>query len=118
MRTLATLAILFLSGCVATPSVTDIDPNGTFISELRVLAPPERYAAAGQAMHDAGLIVYREVTFADAQLVCGGSSACIRFRLDGTCLVTLSNHHEPDFRQALIDHERAHCAGWPADHPP
>jgi hypothetical protein len=39
------------------------------------------------------------------------------FILPGECSVYVSEDLPPRFRLAVEAHERAHCAGWPADHP-
>ncbi|MGV8839998.1 MAG: hypothetical protein ACWA6X_06795 [Bauldia sp.] len=81
------------------------------------LSPPARYAAAGLAMEQRGRIDYVFVDPATARRTCEGSGACIWRRIDNSCRVTISTEYAGDFLAAMMAHERAHCAGWPAGHP-
>jgi hypothetical protein len=87
------------------------------IGELQVLAPPVRYASAGLALDQAGRIDYVWVSRDEALRICNGSGACTYIRFFGSCRITISTHYSGDFLAAMINHERAHCAGWPASHP-
>lgn len=86
-------------------------------SGMRPLDPPARYAAEGLALEAAGRITYSYVSRDRAERTCNGSGAC-SFRGIVNCRITISTHYDPGFRAAMINHERAHCAGWPASHPP
>ncbi|MCC6736079.1 MAG: hypothetical protein IT534_08110 [Bauldia sp.] len=81
------------------------------------LAPPARYAAAGLAMEQGGRVDYVFVSPAAARQECEGSGACIWRRFDNSCRITISTEYSGDFLAAMMAHERAHCAGWPANHP-
>ncbi|MGD9738051.1 MAG: hypothetical protein AB7O56_05620 [Bauldia sp.] len=84
---------------------------------LRPLDPPAHYAAEGLALEAAGRITYSYVSRAQAERTCNGSGAC-SYRGIANCRITISTHYDAAFRAAMINHERAHCAGWPANHPP
>lgn len=126
MKIAATLlSLIVLAGCtMAGPQQYPAGPaqNAAMIlagvSELRVLDPPARYAAQGLALETAGRIDYALVSQAEAARICNGSGACSFRRIAGRCRITLSTHYEAAMRAAMINHERAHCAGWPANHPP
>ncbi|MCW5716358.1 MAG: hypothetical protein KIS68_00855 [Bauldia sp.] len=108
-----------LSACSPTQNVAtlaEVEAMG-FAASAFPLAPPARYAAAGLAMEQRGRIDYVFVTPAAARQACNGSGACIWRRFDNSCRVTISTEYTGDFLVAMMAHERAHCAGWPASHP-
>lgn len=126
MKRIAELvAALFVAGCTSTPVVVGDVPiaggvvirGAVPIAAAQVLAPPARFAAAGDAVEAAGRIDYVFVTRAEAERTCRGSGACTYRRLGGSCRITVADDYAPDFLAATLAHERAHCAGWPANHP-
>ena len=110
---LLSIAVL-LAGC-STSNLVDIDDLDGF--DFQVLAPPEPYASEGLALDRAGRVSYRWVSQEEAREICNGSGACTFRQLGGSCRITISTHYDQAFRGAMIAHELAHCAGWPADHP-
>src|SRR5688500_17956267 len=124
-RIVLLLAAALVAGCMSPPLVVGELPivggvpvaGGIPIEAIQVLPPPARYAAAALALEAAGRIDYVYVSRADAQRICRGSGACAHRRLGGSCRITVADDYAPDFLAATLEHERAHCAGWPANHP-
>ena len=119
------LAAALAAGCTATPAMVGGVPvaggvpivGAVPIEAAQVLAPPARFGAAGDALEAAGRIDYVFVSRAQAEATCRGSGACTYRRLGGSCRITVANDYAPDFLAATLAHERAHCGGWPANHP-
>ena len=119
------LAAMLVAGCTSTPVAVGNVPiaggvpivGAVPIEAAQVLAPPARFAAAGDALEAAGRIDYVFVSRAEAEATCRGSGACTYRRLGGSCRITVANDYTPEFLAATLAHERAHCAGWPANHP-
>ncbi len=110
-----------LSACSPTsdlPSLADVQAMlpGESLS-LQVLPPPARYAQAVLALEAAGKIEIVPVAPAVARDTCNGSGACSYIGLFHFCRITISTEYTGEARAALLDHERAHCAGWPKSHP-
>ena len=121
----ALLAAILAAGCTGTPLAIGGVPiaggvpivGAVPIEAARVLAPPARYAAAALALEAARRIDYFHVSRAEAERICRGSGACTYRRFGGSCRITVADDYAPDFLAATLEHERAHCVGWPASHP-
>ena len=119
------LAAALAAGCTATPAMVGGVPIAAGVPIVgeapieagQVLTPPARFAAAGDALEAAGRIDYVFVSRAEAEATCRGSGACAYRRLAGSCRITVADDYTPEFLAAMLAHERAHCAGWPANHP-
>lgn len=119
-RWLAPLFILsaLLSACSPTQNLaTFAEAQAMGATTAFPLAPPARYAAAGLAMEQRGRVDYVFVSPDQARRTCNGSGACTYRRFDNSCRITISTEYTGDFLAAMMVHERAHCAGWPANHP-
>ena len=119
-RWLAPLFVLsvLLSACSPAGNVaTFAEAQALGATTAFPLAPPARYAAAGLAMEQRGRVDYVFVSPEQAHRTCNGSGACTYRRFDNSCRITISTEYTGAFLAAMMAHERAHCAGWPANHP-
>jgi hypothetical protein len=100
------------------PTLADVEAMvaGETLS-VQVLPPPARFAEAGLALDEAGKIEIVPVPPDTARRICNGAGACSYLRLLHFCRITISTEYSGEMRRALIEHERAHCAGWPKSHP-
>lgn len=95
---------LLLAGCATTPPATYMG--------LAFTMPPEPYASAGlAALPGIAMTVMKD---RDVRRICGDDFACAVMAADGGCTIVLA---EAVWQNAdVIEHEAAHCVGWPADH--
>lgn len=98
-------AVGLLPGCV-----TMGPPERAFI------IAPEPYLSAGQALLARGVIDIRYL--APEALGCVSGMSCAALYADGHCMIKIRSDYSADYSHRVIyEHEAAHCAGWPSDHP-
>jgi len=94
---------LLLAGCVTAPAPT---------LGLAMMAPPEPFLSAGrEALPGLPMVVMKD---REIRAVCGDGHACAIMGTDGVCMIVLAESVWQN--AAIIEHEAAHCVGWPADH--
>lgn len=76
------------------------------------LEAPRHYERAGLELDRAGLIDWIPLAPAVARMVCADTVACAVLAL-GRCTIWIDATLLRD--RDLLDHERAHCAGWTHD---
>lgn len=106
LAALAAAASLALAGCatVSAPPVT--------VMGLAFTMPPEPYASAGLAALPR--IAMTVMSDRNVRRICADDYACAVMTSDGVCTIVLAG---AVWQNAdIIEHEAAHCVGWPADH--
>lgn len=104
LAAIAAAASLTLAGCATAPS--------PIVMGLAFTMPPEPYASAGLAALPG--IAMTVMSDRDVRRICGDDFACAVMGADGVCTIVLA--HAVWQNADIIEHEAAHCVGWPADH--
>jgi hypothetical protein len=105
---------------IATPALAfDFDQNGV---PYRLIDPPAKWLETPPKgretvtfMAASRLKVFCTSMTGKAEDM--GCAVPINGPLGSSCQVAVSEVLEPDLRQAVLNHELAHCRGWGADHP-
>lgn len=53
----------------------------------------------------------------DTKVLCAGNLFGCSYTYVTPCIIILRGDFSPSVRAAILRHEKAHCNGWPADHP-
>ena len=118
MRTWLATALL-IAGFLSAPAEARMfeydGPNGITYG---FVMPPDRY----RDMDFAGEIIVRNFPAKEVLESCSmivkkqEGNGCALFT-PSNCIIMINQDMPPDMYAATLEHEEAHCKGWPADHP-
>lgn len=98
--------------------------NASELTTIRVIEPPRQYRS-GPPVHGTVTVTYEPSMTRIKTELCpsfrlsvGYLLGCVNIQTGRGCAITLWSglHRAPTLRNAVEQHERAHCRGWSADH--